>query len=129
MDYEELELELEILPDRIRGYDSNIYKGRKFKNFLNYRTYKTELIYSFDILKGIIITLYNNYCVFQEVVSKLERLIGDCFLVQENKYILYKFKVNDLNLWYCTVDNNHYIIIAPDSIISPLLYSISSAKT
>ena len=63
MDYEELELELKILPDRIRGYNSNIYKGRNFKTFLNYRTYKTELSYSFDVLKAIIITLQRNFCV------------------------------------------------------------------
>lgn len=56
MDYEELEFDLEILPDRLQGYDSYIYLG-KFYSFLSYNIGRTELIFRMDILEAIIITL------------------------------------------------------------------------
>lgn len=57
MEYEDLEFDLEILPDRIKGHDSYIYVGKDLKNFLNYYTDKIELIFCWEILVAIIISL------------------------------------------------------------------------
>lgn len=55
MEYENWEFDLEILPDRLEGYDSYRYIGNNFNNFLNYPTEETELIFSFEILVAVII--------------------------------------------------------------------------
>lgn len=55
MGYENWEFDLEILPDRLEGYDSYRYIGNNFNNFLNYPTEETELIFSFEILVAVII--------------------------------------------------------------------------
>lgn len=57
MEYEDLEFDLEVLPDRIKGYDSYIYVGKDLKNFLNNPTDKIELIFCWEILVAIIISL------------------------------------------------------------------------
>lgn len=55
MEYENWEFDLEILPDRLEGYDSYRYIGNELNNFLNYPIEETELIFSFEILVAIII--------------------------------------------------------------------------
>lgn len=55
MEYENWEFDLEILPDRLEGYDSYRYIGNNFNSFLNYPTEETELIFSFEILVAVII--------------------------------------------------------------------------
>lgn len=55
MEYENWEFDLEILQDRLEGYDSYRYIGDEFNNFLNYPTEETELIFSFEILVAVII--------------------------------------------------------------------------
>lgn len=55
MEYENWEFDLEILPNRLEGYDSYRYVGNEFNNFLNYPTEETELIFSYDILVAVII--------------------------------------------------------------------------
>ncbi len=57
IEYSDLEFDLEILPDRIKGYDSYIYVGKEVKNFLNYPTDKIELIFYWEILVAIIISV------------------------------------------------------------------------
>ena len=55
-DYEDWELSLEILPDRVPHYDSYIYVGKEVKFFLNNITYNTELVYNLDVLEGIVLS-------------------------------------------------------------------------
>src|SRR5690606_11814516 len=58
MVYENLEFDLEVLPDRIKGFDSYIYIGKEVKNFLNYPTDKIELIFYCDeFLQAVVIFL------------------------------------------------------------------------
>lgn len=57
MEYEDLEFDLEVLPDRIKGYDSYIFVGKEVKNFLNYPTEKIELVFHWEILVAIIISV------------------------------------------------------------------------
>src|SRR5690625_4542079 len=79
MEYEDLEFDLEVLPDRIKGYDSYIYVGKDLKNFLNYPTDKIELIFHWEILVAIIISIeYNEADLHLELLK---------YLLLENKVI------------------------------------------
>jgi len=60
LEYEDLEFDLEVLPDRIKEYDSYIYVGKEVKNFLNYPTDKIELIFHWEILVAIIMSVEYN---------------------------------------------------------------------
>ena len=62
-EYENWEFELDILPDRIKGYDSYKYIGKEFKFFLNYLPDETELIFNLDILEGVLF-------VFKDLTEK-----------------------------------------------------------
>lgn len=108
MDYEELEFDLEILPDRLEGYDSYIYLG-KFNNFLNYSTDRIELLFSMDVLEGIIITL--PLLGFEDILAQLNTLLVSAQTVFEQDYRLHKFfdSGNNLSL-YCTKDAISIII-------------------
>lgn len=79
IEYSDLEFDLEILPDRIKGYDSYIYVGKEVKNFLNYPTDKIELIFFCDeYLQAVVIFLDKfNGKLNQELLKYFE-------LVEEN---------------------------------------------
>ncbi len=70
MQYENWEFDLDILPGRIKGYDSYLYVGEKFTYFLNYPTDRIELLFNADVLEMVIITVKNiNHSEFIEKVS------------------------------------------------------------
>lgn len=96
MDYEELEFDLEILPDRIKGYDSYIYLG-EFNNFLDNTTNRIELLFRMDILEAVIISLPLKG--FEDVIAKLESLLGTPKVLFMQNNVLYKYPDKD-----CTVD-------------------------
>ncbi len=135
MDYEELEFELEILPDRIQGYDSYIYLG-KFNNFLNYNTDKIELLFRMDVLEGIIINYnYLSSRAFDYIANQLESLLGNPQIVyehgyNEHGYKLYKFNVLDsfVILMYGNNDITLLIVIIPD-LVNKILYTIFDKKS
>ncbi len=56
MQYENWEFNLDILPDRIKGFDSYIYIGIEFIQYLNYKPDESELLFNCDILEGVILT-------------------------------------------------------------------------
>ena len=93
MDYEELEFDLEILPDRIQGYDSYIYLG-KFNDFLNYTTDKIELLFRIDILEGIIISYnYLSYESYNLIMSQVSILYGSPKVLSKEKYTIYAYEI------------------------------------
>ena len=72
MEYEDLEFDLEVLPDRIKGYDSYIYVEKEVKNFLNNPTDKIELIFHWEILVAIIMSVeYNEADLHLELLKYL----------------------------------------------------------
>jgi len=72
LEYEDLEFDLEVLPGRIKGYDSYIYIGKDLKNFLNNPTDKIELIFQWELLVAIIISIeYNEADLHLELLKYL----------------------------------------------------------
>ncbi|WP_375605661.1 hypothetical protein [Flavobacterium davisii] len=55
--YENWEFELDALDDRLSGYHSYKYIGKRFNCFLNFFTHKTELIFNGDYLTAVIVTI------------------------------------------------------------------------
>src|SRR5690606_3613250 len=96
IEYEELEFDLEVLPDRIKGFDNYIYVGKEIKNFLNYPTDKIELIFHWEILVAIIISLeYNEADLHFNLLKYLN------FVEQKENYTFYT--KNEINL--ITIEN------------------------
>ncbi|NDI98344.1 hypothetical protein GWA97_04580 [Flavobacterium sp. LaA7.5] len=124
MDYEELEFDLEILPDRVKGYDSYIYLG-KFNNFLNYTTDKIELLFRMDVLEGVVIS-YDNlpFIASEEVIVKLENVLGNPQIVNEQYYKLHKFNYSE-NYQICCYSSKNVtlIVLSIPSIILRVLHS------
>ena len=80
MYYEEVEFEVEVLNDRIIGYDSYLYVGNNFKDI------EIEFIFYWDIL----------VCVLIKSTKEIERYNIDDYLLIKNYYI--KSDVNIQNL-------------------------------
>jgi hypothetical protein len=55
--FENWQFELDALEDRMSGYHSYSYIGKKLNYFLNFTTHKTELIFNGDYLTGVIIAI------------------------------------------------------------------------
>lgn len=123
-DYEIWEKNLECIPDRLKGYDSYLYLGDRFNKLLNYYTDKTELIFSWDVLKGIVVTLNLSSLSPLEVINTFSGLLGHFELIIENNYLIFKFNISQRELWCCLINKTLYIIIADRMIISSLSYSL-----
>lgn len=113
MEYEDLEFDLEVLPDKIKGYDSYIYVGKDLKNFLNYPTDKIELIFHWEILVAIIISV--EYCEADLHLDLLKYLI----ILGKNKN--YTFYIND-EISLITVEN--MVIYGKPDVVSMLLSTL-----
>lgn len=113
LEYEDLEFDLEVLPDRIKGYDSYIFVGKEVKNFLNYPTDKTELIFHWEILVAIIISV--EYCEADLHLDLLKYLI----ILGKNKN--YTFYIND-EISLITVEN--MVIYGKPDVVSMLLSTL-----
>lgn len=55
-EYEELEFELSVLPERLLGVDSYLYTGERFNTELKEFKFNIELLYEWELLKALIIT-------------------------------------------------------------------------
>lgn len=121
MDYEELEFELEVLPDRIKGYDSYLYIG-EFNSFLNYNTERIELLFRIDVLEGIIINLplLEPECI----VTSLESLLGTPQVVSEENFKFYKFNLEENSLLLCLLKDAVYILLCDITITYSLHLSL-----
>ncbi|WP_452221426.1 hypothetical protein [Lacinutrix salivirga] len=81
MQYENWEFNLDILSDKIKGLDSYLNIDESLNKFMNVHTDKTELIFSLDILQGVIITFENKTLYFYKelkemILSYLKKLGG-----------------------------------------------------
>ncbi len=125
MQYENWEFNLDILPDKIKGLDSYLNIDESLNTFLNVRTDKTELIFSLDILEGVIITFENRtlnfYKVLKEMIlSNLEKLGG--------LDIMFSSECEDYSnkLAYCVSykDNTVYLFYCNKHIYNPILLTL-----
>lgn len=128
VDYDNWELDLECLPDRMNGYDSYIYLGKEFNSFLNYPTDKTELIFKWDILEAVIIS-FNcmEFLMYEKLCGKLTDVLKLSQIIQEHNYLLHKFEIGFNKLWCCYNYNTRYIIVittAEDSILYTFFKSL-----
>ncbi|WP_291072997.1 hypothetical protein [Empedobacter sp. UBA5987] len=80
MYYEEVEFEVEVLYDRIIGYDSYLYVGNNFKDI------EIELIFYWDIL----------VCILIKSTKEIERYNIDDYLLIKNYYIKSDVKIQNL---------------------------------
>ncbi|TWP23168.1 hypothetical protein ETU10_08720 [Apibacter muscae] len=88
MEYENWEFDLEILPDRLEGYDSYLYIGKEFNYFMNYPTDKTELIFILDRLVAVILTFLNiKVKDFKQFYDRLQIEFKNNNLSQNNEAI------------------------------------------
>lgn len=55
--HENWQFELDAVDDRLEGYHSYIYIGKKLNYFLNLITHRTELIFNADFLTAVIIKI------------------------------------------------------------------------
>lgn len=127
MQYDNWELSLEILQDRIRYYDSYIYLGSEFNLFFNFLIDKTELVFNWDILVGIIISINNTDLMHSEILQKLlEEILGTPKVALHHNTIIYKFTYPKEEIWSYYNDNIITIINAKEVLISKLTHSILS---
>ncbi|WP_312133188.1 hypothetical protein [Empedobacter sp.] len=80
MYYEEIEFEVEVLNDRIIGYDSYLYVGNNFKDI------EIEFIFYWDIL----------VCILIKSTKEIERYNTDDYLIIKNYYIKSDVKIQNL---------------------------------
>lgn len=126
MQYENWEFNLDILPDRIKGLDSYLNIDESLNEFMNIHTDKTELIFSLDILEGVVITFENRTLYFYKelkemILSDLEKLGG--------LDIMFSSECEDYSskLAYCVSykDNTVYLLYCNKSIFYKIFYSLS----
>ncbi len=98
IEYEDLEFDLEVLTDRIKGYDCYIFVGKELKKFLNYSTDKFELLFYWDVLIVVIISL-------------------DCKATGLHFDILEHFNLLEKNEKYISYTNEDIILIALDDMV------------
>src|SRR5690606_25100908 len=125
MQYENWEFNLDILPDRIKGLDSYLNIDESLNTFLNVHIDRTELIFSLDILEGVIITFENRTLYFYKelkemILSDLEKLGGlDIMFSSEGEDYLNK-------LAYCVSyrDKTVYLFYCNKKIIQSIITSL-----
>lgn len=96
--YEDLEFDLEVLTDRIKGYDSYIFVGKGIKKFLNNSTDKLELVFYWDVLALVIISL-------------------NCKVTGLHFDLLQHFNLVEKNEKYISYTNEDIILIALDDFV------------
>lgn len=126
MQYENWEFDLEVIQDRIKGFDSYIYVGKRFNKFLNYSKYKTELIFSFDILEAVLITIKKTNSDYNEL-SEIINLKLNCFseILENNEVKICRFVTKTNEVWVIKNNSNLYVLTSnpnySNAIISTLL--------
>lgn len=126
MQYENWEFDLEVTQDRLQGYDSYIYTGKKFNNFLNYSKFKTELIFNLDILEALMISFENkNLIYFESLNQTLSKELTRINLEIINNIVIQKYINLDIELWCCYLNNTILIILGERSLVKRLLDTLN----
>lgn len=110
MEYENWEFDLEVLPDRLGGYDNYKYIGNEFNNFLNYSTDKTELIFSLDILEVVVLSFTNRNIKFYYELIKVVGKYKKKKINYHNNYITFLISNNLIEINFDSKTKNITII-------------------
>lgn len=100
MQYDNWEFDLDITKDRVVGYDSYIYIGRKFNNFLNYPTDETELIFSLDILEVVVLSFTSRNIKFYYELIKVVEKYKKKKINYHNNYMVFLISNNLIEINY-----------------------------
>lgn len=109
-DYENWELELEILPDRVPLYDSYIYVGKDVKFFLNNSTYNPELVYNLDILEAVILTFKMSTACFKKVNAELTKRVSKPSVEVKNNVELHHYSLESLYVSSCKSSHDIHLV-------------------
>ena len=117
MQYDNWEFDLEVTKDRVQGFDSYIYKGKKFNKFLNYSTDKTELLFRLDVLELVLITLNTKF-----FLNSLLNKNVDYNILEMRHISILTIKIGQSISWVFEHRNKTKIIIGRDSKIIYQVY-------
>ena len=122
-EYEELEFELSVLPERLLGIDSYLYIGEGFNTELKDFKFEIELLYEWELLKALIIT-------FETGNLQSSKAIRNAFKngLNENEVEIQKgvLKVtnSDRILYLIEQEEHSILLIGTPNILRDLLISI-----
>lgn len=126
MQYDNWEFDLEVTKDRVQGFDSYIYTGKKFNKFLNYSKYKTELIFNLDVLEAVLISFENSNSDYNELSEIVNLKLNCLYETLENSEVKICRFVTKLNeVWILKTKSNLYVLVCKNkysiNVISTLL--------
>lgn len=123
--YEDWELDLEILPDRVPYYDSYLYVGVEVHIFLNNHTNKTELVYNCDSLVAAVLTFKIRNSSYREMLGKLSESDSKPLTRVSNDVLLNYFFINSFYVTIRIGDGKQYLIYTSNySLLTSLLSSL-----
>lgn len=113
MQYDNWEFDLEVTKDRIQGFDSYFYTGKKFNKFLNYSKYKTELIFNLDILEAVLISFESSNSDFNELTEIVNLKLNCLFENLENSEVkICRFVTKSNEVWILETTSNLYLLVS-----------------
>ncbi len=114
--YENWEFDLEIMDvERIPNYDSYLYIG-EVKNFLNFFSDKTELIFHWDRLEAVILTFFNmEMKIIEEIKDNLKYKYHFPIYEIHEKYEVYEYYAGELQLFLILKKPNALLFIYGNS--------------
>jgi len=122
-DYEDWELDLEILPDRVLHYDSYIYVGKDVKFFLNNITYNPELVYNLDVLEAVILTFNMSTASFKKMNTELTKRGSKVFVEVKNNTELHHYSLESLYVCSCKGSDGLHLVYSSNYPIHTSLLS------
>jgi hypothetical protein len=126
MQYDNWEFDLVVTKDRVQGFDSYIYIGKKFNKFLNYSKYKTELIFNLDVLEAVLISFESSNSEYNEL-SEIVNLKLNCLCetLENNEVEICRFVTKSNEVWILKTKSNLYVLVCKNkysiNVISTLL--------
>jgi len=93
--YEKWEFELDVLPDKIKGFDSYRFIGKNLNKYLNYLPDEVELIFNLDILEMVILKFENKEVqFFEDITNKTNKfdfteVEVKCHYLNNSVFIIY----------------------------------------
>ena len=124
-DYEKWEFDLEVcIYDKIKGFDSYIYL--KNFNFLEITPLQTELVFFFDVLELVIMTINTkDHREMGKLIGLMTKTFGD-YMEHEQEYLsacIYKLKdSNQIWLIYEPLEDKTYLIYGNPKLIIQLFW-------
>lgn len=125
MQYDNWEFDLEVTKDRVLGFDSYIYIGKKFNKFLNYSKYKTELIFNLDVLEAVLISFESSNSDFNEL-SEIVNLKLNCLCetLENNEVKICRFVTKSNEVWILKTTSNLYLLVSNIKYLLDIINSL-----